>query len=245
MLTVQQMNEKLASLYLGNMGRMLDLINSNKDLSDPLLLSVDERYCKTKKKIMVVGQETNGWEFEAKYDQGPNPEWPIMLSSSEYIELLMKRYQNKHWNKVFRDSPFWKAADLMYDKLNNDSEKPDIGYLWNNFDKVDNNRKALTPELRRAVHDCFFVLWDEIEITKPEVVIFFTGDRYDKHMEEMGCKITSLQAETGVKFDWLARVHADALPPLSFVLSHPRQIQMNQQWEPLNKLIKFINKITE
>ena len=100
------MNSALRELYLNRMSGMLEMINNDRNLSDPLLMSVDDKYLQAHTKIMVVGQETNGWEYDPKRDSGDDPGWPIQLSCNEYVDLLMQRYQNTHWKK----SPAQKTA---------------------------------------------------------------------------------------------------------------------------------------
>ena len=52
----QNMNKELRQFYEEKIGSLVLLINKDKKLSDPLLLSVDERYLSARTKIMVVGQ---------------------------------------------------------------------------------------------------------------------------------------------------------------------------------------------
>ena len=240
------MNSALRDLYLTRMPDMLEMINKDRSLSDPFLMSVDDKYLQTHTKIMVVGQETNGWEYDSKWDNGEDPGWPIHLSCNEYVDFLMQRYQNTHWEKFFNASAYFRAADFLYEQLNDYAERPDIGYLWNNLDKVDFNRAKLPEEVRQRVHDKFFVLKEEVEITKPDVLVLFVGERYDQLLETSGCKIVSMEKETGISKDILAKLQwPNVFPEESYILPHPRRLQFLRKWDSLAKLTNWIKSRNE
>ena len=242
----ERVNSALRELYLNRMSGMLEMINNDRNLSDPLLMSVDDKYLQAHTKIMVVGQETNGWEYDPKRDSGDDPGWPIQLSCNDYVDLLMQRYQNTHWKKFFNASAYWRAADFLYEQLNDYAERPDIGYLWNNLDKVDYNRKKLPDTVRQMVHDRFLVLKEEVEITKPDVLVLFVGERYDQLLEKSGCKIVSLEKETGISQDILVRLQwPNVFPAESYILPHPRQLQSLGNWDSLAKVTSLIKSRNE
>lgn len=220
---------------------MLEMINNDRNLSDPLLMSVDDKYLQAHTKIMVVGQETNGWEYDSKWDNEEDPGWPIRLSCNEYVDFLMQRYQNTHWKKFFNASAYWRAADFLYEQLNDYAGRPDIGYLWNNLDKVDYNRRKLPDKVRQTVHENFFVLKEEVTITKPDVLVLFVGERYDQQLEKIGCKIVSLEKETGISQNILVKLQwPNAFPEESYVLPHPRRLQLLGEWDLLAKVSSLI-----
>ena len=158
----------------------------------------------------------------------------------------MQRYQNTHWKKFFNASAYWRAADFLYEQLNDYAERPDIGYLWNNLDKVDYNRKKLPDTVRQMVHDRFLVLKEEVEITKPDVLVLFVGERYDQLLEKSGCKIVSLEKETGISQDILVRLQwPNVFPAESYILPHPRQLQSLGNWDSLAKVTSLIKSRNE
>ena len=241
-ISAQNMNEELRQLYERNVGSLLLLINKDKKLSDPLLLSVDERYLSARTKIMIVGQETHKWEWHEN-DEEKDPGYPITMLLSEYVSILMARYQRKHWGKVFKASSFWKAADQIYENLNDYPGRPDIGYLWNNIDKVDSDGAALSVRSRKMVHDCFFVLKEELEIIKPDVVIFFVGQRYDQELEKIGCRVLPLPKNVQVDFEWLAKIEWDGvLPDNSYILAHPNRLRRAKKIEYIDTVVDLINQ---
>lgn len=241
-ISAQNMNEELRQLYERNVGSLLLLINKDKKLSDPLLLSVDERYLSARTKIMIVGQETHKWEWH-KNDEEKDPGYPITMPLSEYVSILMARYQRKHWGKVFKASSFWKAADQIYENLNDYPGRPDIGYLWNNIDKVDCNGGPLSEMTRKNVWDCFFVLKEELKIIKPDIVIFFIGQRYDALLKEKGCKVIPLPEKMQIDFEWLAKIEWDGvLPYNSYILAHPNRLRRAKKIEYIDTVVDLIKQ---
>ena len=237
-----QMNQSLKNLYEQKIGSLIQMIDNDASLSDPLLLSVDEKYSLSQKKIMVIGQETHKWEWNEK-EKEKDPGYPIAVPHSEYVSILMARYQRKHWSKFFSDSPFWKAADRVYEKINNYQDRPDIGYIWNNIDKVDCDGGPLSALTRKNVWDCFFVLDKELEITKPDVVIFFIGQRYDALLEEKKCKISLISEKMKDDFEWLAKIEWEGvLPKQSYILAHPNRLQRSKKGEYLDTVVNLIKQ---
>lgn len=238
-----QMNQSLKDLYEQKIGSLIQMINSDPSLSDPLLLSVDEKYSLSQTKIMIVGQETHKWEW-SQSDAERDPGYPINKPYSEYVSILMARYQRKHWRKFFNDSPFWKAADHIYEKLNNYPDRPDIGYIWNNIDKVDCDGGPLSALTRKKVWDCFFVLDEELKITKPDVVIFFVGQRYDALLEEMNYKISPISEKMKGDFEWFAKIEREGiLPEQSYILAHPNRLQRSKKGAYLDTVINLITQV--
>ena len=238
----QNMNKELRQFYEEKIGSLVLLINKDKKLSDPLLLSVDERYLSARTKIMVVGQETHKWEWH-KNDEEKDPGYPITMPLSEYVSILMARYQRKHWGKVFKASSFWKAADQIYENLNDYPGRPDIGYLWNNIDKVDCNGGPLSEMTRKNVWDCFFVLKEELKIIKPDIVIFFIGQRYDALLKEKGCKVIPLPEKMQIDFEWLAKIEWDGvLPYNSYILAHPNRLRRAKKIEYIDTVVDLIKQ---
>lgn len=237
-----QMNQSLKFLYEQKIGALITMINDDPSLSDPLLLSIDEKYCMSRIKIMIVGQETHKWEW-SQTDAEIDPGYPIVMPYSVYVSTLMSRYQRKHWGKFFDASTFWKAADQIYEKLNDYLDRPDIGYLWNNIDKVDSAGGPMSAMTRKNVWECFFILEEELKIVKPDVVIFFIGQRYDLLLEARKCKITPVNETMEADFEWLAKAEWEGvLPERSYILAHPNRLKRAKKDEYLNTVVNLIKQ---
>ena len=169
-----------------------DPINVDEEVlqfSTPFLLSPGEQYLKAKKKVMIVGQETYTWNekngVNGKYEYFLTREDPIAYAQNIFIQFIQSESQNY-------SSPFW-------DYLNRLFFETDVGWIWNNVFKMEtveylsdpkylgknvslsqlNQNKQyryLIDKIKAHQKDVFL---KELEILKPDLVIFFTGNPYD------------------------------------------------------------------
>jgi len=178
------MNQKLAHLYE-------DYFVNNQPIQDeellefstPLLLRVSESYESAKLKVMIVGQET--FEFYGKYGAFLLNHSPVEYAQDIYTKFVKE--ESKNYN-----SPFW-------DYLNRLFEGSDSSWIWNNVFKLETveylsdekylgkkvslsvlsknkNYRHLIDKIKLLQKEIFL---KELEILKPDVVIFFTGNPYD------------------------------------------------------------------
>lgn len=161
---MSDMNRQLLEVY----SRVLDndigsRLADEPDLGGPLLVEVPDAYCKAKVKLMIVGQQTAGWGHPA----------------DDSIKDLLGQYRGFELGRRMR-SPFWQAAHEIYNCLNPNG--PPRGFLWSNLVKVDVNKKKPSPELEELIASTC-LLQHELCITKPDVVVFFTGPDYDNRLK--------------------------------------------------------------
>jgi hypothetical protein len=52
--------------------------------------------------------------------------------------------------------------------------------VWTNLNKLDQRATRPTPDVEATLLEKFPVVIREIEITQPDVVVFFTGPAYDR-----------------------------------------------------------------
>jgi uracil-DNA glycosylase len=215
-LEVDQMDENLSllncqlrDLYERHWGSLRKVLqphwNSDKQISFPLLLKAHEAYEKASRKLVIVGQQTSGWDNSGQ-PLGDDP-----------IGKLMQEYQNFALGRWYRPTPFYQASYVLQMSLN--PSGPAFGFLWTNLVKVD--RQGLRPETEteNLVCEKFPVVAEEISILSPDAIIFFTGPYYDDRLEKTfsGLKKTSIDADTG----YVQRLEHKMLPALSFRTYHP------------------------
>ena len=163
------------------------------NISYPFFLGVSEKYIQAKNRIMIVGQETNGWSTY-------KPDWNIEDSQKWAIDYLdyQLHYSNDPALKEQFDrrnsSPFWGFFKQF--------SKVDIVPCWNNVDKAQQNfdgktkslTKPMETELNCIMPDSNETLFQkEIEITQPSLIVFITGPSYSRTMEAaMNLKTGSL-----------------------------------------------------
>ena len=158
----------------------LPFVTSNKietQISIPFITSVSEKYTMSDKRIMIVGQEQRDWSaFSDKSD------WDAQVFSEEYLcKQLWGEFKNYKYNR----SPFWDFFRVFAEK--------NIIPCWNNIDKchriVSGNTEPLTRETEEALNKPFgnkkkALIQYEIDIAKPDALVFIIGPNYIKTLEE-------------------------------------------------------------
>lgn len=207
-------NEQLQALYETHYEKLLHEYRSSfahqiKDqLTNPLLISIDEdKYQKSDLKIMFFGQETNDWE-------GP---------CGKEINELLCTYQ-KFLTDGNRRGQFWNAVSDYTQAIQEKNPNKCISYVWNNILKIGKAHEKGKPssegiELQQKY---FPVIKDEVEILKPDIIIFFTGP-YDDYIRYEFPDINLLELN-GWNDRELCQLNSAYLPARSFRTSHPTKL---------------------
>lgn len=161
------MNEKLKELYENKWD---DLILNAKgtDATYPLLIKVDDKYQNADIKVMIIGQETDGWCGVLEDNKKD-----ITSVQDTYFNYL---YEN---NKKY-SRPFWNRKNFRYfeEELTKIFSTKEVSFLWNNISKIGKNSSGKpTQKIENLEKDYFNIFEKELEILKPNIVIFTTGSR--------------------------------------------------------------------
>ena len=78
----------------------------------------------------------------------------------------------------------------------------------------------------------------EIEVTRPDVVVFFTGRRYDGRLRE-----TFLGVSIRPVSKLIAQVEHEQLPGHSYRTSHPNYLRLSSKWGVLAELATCVEGI--
>lgn len=208
---MSDMNRQLLEVY----SRVLDhdiwsRLANEPELSGPLLIEVPDAFHNARVKLMIVGQQTKGWEH-----------------TKAGIEGLLAYYRRFELGKRKR-SPFWRAARSIYNCLN--PAGPPQGFIWSNLIKVDVNEQRPHPELEELIC-CTDLLQYELAITQPDVVVFFTGPSYDERL-----RITFPGVVCERVNDFVNRLSHGALPGKAFQSYHPGYLQRSKHWHVIDEL---------
>jgi len=176
----EQHDKELENLYEKTVENVLDKVDEyNKSQKDevycatlPLFLKSHDWYENSEIKIMIFGQETNRW-YEI-YQSGKT----IKEITDRYVEFFISGYCYKHYH-----SPFWRGIKEIINLTEKKSNGKKIGNIWNNLVKMGYNGRGknfpkkfyneiVKPHLNSLIAK-------EIEILKPDYIIFLTGPRYD------------------------------------------------------------------
>ncbi len=147
-----------------------NLIANSKDTDAtyPLLVKVDEEYQNADIKIMIVGQETDGWcgvLEEHKKD--------IISIQETYFNYL---YESKDKNR----RPFWNRKNFKYfqEELKKKLPSKKLAFIWNNVSKIGMNYSGkVTKKVESLEKQYFDVFEEELKILKPDIIIFTIGNR--------------------------------------------------------------------
>lgn len=228
------MNERLKELYQKYWNKTRDEIVVKKDSAFPFMINVNKRYENASKRVMFCGQETYAWNGE---------EYNAVEKSS--VDSIMKRY-DIFVNNGGYNSPYWNFQNRII------ADNPEIGFVQNNLVKIG---KAYEPGCDETIdnlaHQYFPVFKKELNILRPDLIIFLTGPNYDRKIEYNLGRFTTencldkeefsfLSSPANICFDKLIFSNTNA--PLSYRTNHPRHIQMQGQYYPMIKAISLVIK---
>jgi hypothetical protein len=213
------MKEKLLEAY---QNRQVDFKNVKskfleKDMAGPFLMSPNEKYPLQSHPLLIVGQETNGWDH--------------------YIDDLskqMKVYENFNVGIKYYSSPFWNVTRKVEKALGNEPHS----CAWTNISKFDVDGGRANGQVETAIATLDNLLLAEIEIIKPDVCIFFTGPSFDWRIKNI---FPDVEFKNIPEYSprQLSQLQHPNLPILTFRSYHPNYLRRSGLES------KFINFITK
>lgn len=203
-------NNKLEQLYRSKTRDLLKMYEELKqadrtDYSWPLLLHVwEEEYSNAPVKLMIIGQETNGWGAK--------------LETTNDVLSSMKMYEDFNLGHNYK-STFWQWAYKINQILGN----PDSNcFVWNNILKFGKECSKGCPDwqVTNLENKYFNIIADEISILEPDVCIFLTGPSYDAEIKSKFPDVELINFGD-YKINEVSQLKSKKLPALSFRTYHP------------------------
>lgn len=190
----------------------------NEKLHGPFLTSPDEKYSNSKTKLLIIGQETKGWD-----------------NISSEIEGLMSVYEEFNLGKKYYSSPFWNVTRKVERILGIE----EYSCAWTNLNKYDINSKRPKGKHEKEISKFDDLLISEIKILKPDVCIFFTGPHFDSRLIKIyeGIKFKEEENWKRNQFQLVSLKHEN-LPELSIRTYHPKYLRMQKHEPQFLELIK-------
>lgn len=235
-----EINEKLKELYNIKMELLkTPLLEYNKNsnniekATNPLLIQVNENWKLADFKIMIVGQETNGWCHECGNSQEFNPN----------INKSIEVYNNFYLKGNGYRSPFWNEFNRIRKNINPNKK---VAFSWNNLIKIGKVGVGNSHKINQIKETYFNVLLEEIEILKPNCIIFFTGPNYNNFIEKyIGKNKTTPIVE--FNSNELSIVEFENLNSLFCLKTyHPNYLyRSGLRLKVINKIIELINQKIE
>lgn len=223
-MAVDTINEQLHDLYRSHWSRLAKELPTDEGLSNPQFMKIPQEYDLADCKLLIVGQQTNGWGVGSK-DAG----FGANLGDDPAAEL-MSLYERFALGKNYTKSPFWVASHKLYKALNPQGEPG--GFAWSDLVKVDQNRFRPAFEYENIVSKCE-LLQAECKLLKPDVVVFFTGPDYDRRLL---MTFPGLQMSPVIERALFVLEH-NALPLRSYRTYHPNYLRRSKQWEILDRIV--------
>lgn len=223
-------NQRLLKLFESKWDVVRKVCNAIKDEELWMVLHlacVPYNYNKMKYKILIVGQENDGWGFQNE----------AILSMYDTLDFL----DSKDYNDM---RPFFSFPYNFCKSINNledikDSKK--TYFTWVNLREFSFNeapKTSLGKEAQSIIDNEFNILEEEIKIINPDIVLFLTGPTYDYYIKN---QLNGVEFKTveNYQIGQFARVEHKSLPDNSFRIYHPFYLRINGlESEYLEKLKK-------
>lgn len=223
-------NQKLLKLFESKWEIVEKVCDAVKDEELWMVLHlacVPYNYNKMKYKILIVGQENDGWGFQNE----------AILSMYDTLDFL----DSKDYNDM---RPFFSFPYNFCKSINNledikDSKK--TYFTWVNLREFSFNeapKTSLGKEAQSIIDNEFNILEEEIKIINPDIVLFLTGPNYDNYIKNQ-LKGVEFKTVENYHIRQFARVEHKSLPKNSFRIYHPLYLRYkkleNEYLERLKK----------
>ncbi len=219
-------------------------------LTPPLHISVPEFYEDAEQRVLVVGQETMGWDFPANGQLN----LPAILNLGDYLHKpqavvrMVQGYEDFEFalhQRQHRNSPFWRAYRQIRLAIGDPEDGMATRVLWSNLFRmavrsgpvVDDD---VAPADRAMIqHHQRGLLSGEIATLQPTAVVFFTGPNYD---DELAAEFPGrvLHPIHGFQQQHFACVQHNDLPDCCIRTYHPGYLQQANLWHIVNHISEAI-----
>ena len=206
---------------------------TNPDTNEKLNLvfhssCIPQNYENMKYKILVIGKNTNGWEFKKEAKKS-------MLSTLNFLN------STQHNDKLSFNFPYKFCKSINNYNYQNIIKK--TYFTWVSLRKFVFNeihKLPLNKETQDIIDNEFNILEEEIKIISPDIVLFLTGPNYDYYIQKQ-LNGVEFKEVANYQMGQFARVEHEILPKNSFRIYQPdyfRFIKKGIYDEYLEKLKK-------
>lgn len=181
-INMQKQLDNLYQTYLETLfsDKEFEEMIENFRVSSPQFLDTETprgKYLSSEFKVVFIGKETNGWfNDNERKEEGLTQ---INRQFEKYIHSLKKIYSRHNIGANYR-SPIYLFIDLLVERI---SESKNVGFLLTELLRHDYDCSGLpTDIIAKVAYDNNFILRKELEILKPDALVFLTGPNYDRHI---------------------------------------------------------------
>ncbi|WP_422138331.1 hypothetical protein [Endozoicomonas sp. ALC020] len=207
------MNNKLYDLYEKHWFELFENLGDKNDFVNPFLIKVDpEKIKNSDLKVMIIGQETKGWDEENG----------VHKSIDKGIDLYDRFFIKEKFYDGYGRSAFWKGFRFIQKEFKTAFPNKNISFIWNNISKIGRaGTTGVTSRLRDIERKHFPVVQEELNIIKPDIVLFLTGPNRDGDIKFHFPDAKIAAADSTFSVRALARVQSEYLPKISIRTYHP------------------------
>ena len=224
-----EVNQKLLKLFESKweaVNKVYDALQEEEEWAVLHLACIPPNYEKMKYKILIVGQENNGYGYETE------PKKSMLFT----LDFQSNRYYD---NAPFFSFPYSFCASI--NDCDNEKYSKKSYLAWVNlkeFSFETSSKKPLNEKAQNIIDNEYNILEEEIKIINPDIVLFLTGPYYDYYIEKQ-LKGVEFKTVENYGIRQFARVEHEALPKNSFRIYHPvylrRRSLENNYLEKLKK----------
>lgn len=200
------MKNELLSLYTSRQKEFKSVVEAfpDDDLAGPFLISPSSDYYAQSNRLLIIGQETNGWSYHI-----------------DDFEKQMQHYADFNVGIEYYASPFWNITRKVESALNN---KP-YSCAWTNLNKFD-----LDSGRPHGVHEATIskldnILVSEIKVLKPDFCLFYTGPAFDYRLKSIFPDVEFIEIPGFTLRQFCKLKHSD-LPENSYRSHHPKSLRL-------------------
>lgn len=225
-----------------------------KQLTAPILIQLPEQWEQSKKRILIVGQETMGWSYDK--DEHPERSFPDIktfedfLAIPESIPAMLETYRYFEFAKVRpknHRSPYWRAYRQIRESIGDKPDGFETHVITTNLFRMSYGGKSILKKGRPVVSKDDYekilnmsgsLLKKELEILKPSSVIFFTGPYYNNPLYSIfkDCHTVDWHNHNSTR---TSNIDHHLLPKKTFRTYHPGYLNRGH-WNIVNEIIKDI-----
>ena len=191
--------------------------------SAPLLLKPTNLWLLASRRVLIVGQETNGW---CSSDGSINTLGDFK-GRTDGVPVMQRAYEAFAFgeNYRFRNSAFWRAFRILTEGS---------AGLWTNLFRADVSGPVLLncsrSEQKLLLEQQEGLLQLEIQHLEPTALVFLTGPRYDSALARSLGEVRFRPLWRGVSEQSAALVYARTLEVPAIRLFHPTYLQRSRRW---------------
>ena len=221
------MSDALYELYSSRWNVFIENIQSKVESAMPFLIVPTNDYCISEKRIMIVGQETDSWAKEV-YD------FPEEQTHSNVLKVY-----DRFVNRGGYNSPYWDFIRAIKEAAPSNTQ-----FVINNIVKIGKKRDVGCDDyINNLTIEHMNLLPQELEILKPDMMLFLTGPNYDHRIEAALGKLKTERVLPNLSSRKFAKLQfCDREMPPSYRVYHPTYLRRSKNFDLYLDIINDIIK---